>query len=158
MNENRPRSRRYRLKLACWTVVRDTGEPSPRILENPEAVAPLAQDLVRGADDDKEHFWAIFVNAQNRYLMHTEVSVGTQSASLVHPREVFGPAYREGAAGVILVHNHPSGDPTPSREDIALSRQLKEAGKIVQVSLHDHIIVGNGTWEWVSLAARGLLE
>ena len=69
----------------------------------------LARDLLRDHDDDKEHFWAILLNAQNHYLLHTLVSIGTQSASLVHPREVLGPALREGAASVILVHNHPSG-------------------------------------------------
>ena len=61
------------------------------------------------ADDDKERFWVVLLNAQNHYLLHTEVSVGTQSASLVHPREVLGPALREGAASIILLHNHPSG-------------------------------------------------
>ena len=157
MNENRLRSRRYRLKLARWTVVRDTGQPSPRVLENPEAVAVLAQDLAKAADDDREHFWVILLNAQNRYLMHAEVSVGTQSASLVHPREVLGPALREGAASLILIHNHPSGDPTPSREDMSLTRQLAEAAKLLGLRLHDHIIIGNGTLKWVSLAERGVL-
>ncbi len=102
-------TRRYRLKLATWTVVREPGAPSPRTLSSPTAVAELARDLLRDQDDDKEHFWAILLNAQNQYLLHTLVSIGTQSASLVHPREVLGPALREGAASVILVHNHPSG-------------------------------------------------
>src|SRR2546428_10841497 len=106
-------TRRYRLKLATWTVVREPGAPSPRTLSSPTAVAELARDLLRDQDDDKEHFWAILLNAQNQYLLHTLVSIGTQSASLVHPREVLGPALREGAASVILVHNHPSGDPSP---------------------------------------------
>src|SRR5262249_39133982 len=98
-------ARRYRLKLATGTVVRECGAPSPRTLSTPVAVAELAQDLLREHDDDKEHFWAILLNAQNHYLLHTEVSVGTQSASLVHPREVLGPALREGASSVILIHN-----------------------------------------------------
>jgi DNA repair protein RadC len=80
---------RYRLKLATWTVVRDGGQPSPRVLSSPDAAALLALDLARATDDDKEHFWVVLLNTQNRYLMHTEVSVGTQSASLVHPREVW---------------------------------------------------------------------
>jgi len=120
-------TRRYHLKLATWTVVRESGGLSPRTLSNPAAVAELARDLLRDYDDDKEHFWAIFLNAQNHYLLHTLVSTGTQSASLVHPREVLGPALREGAASLVLVHNHPSGDPTPSREDLRLTRQLAEA-------------------------------
>ena len=150
-------STRYRLKLATWTVVREPGQPSPRILSEPESVVALARDFLASADDDKEHFWAIFVNAQNHYLFHTEVSVGTQSASLVHPREVLGPALREGASAVILVHNHPSGDPTPSREDVRLTRQLADSARVVEVRLHDHVIIGNGTFAYLSMAQRGLV-
>src|SRR5882724_11463408 len=151
----RGRSKRYSLRLATWTVFREAGQPSPRVLSSPEAVAALAQDLIRTADDDKERFWAILLNAQNHYLMHTLVSVGTQSASLVHPREVLGPALREGAASLVLVHNHPSGDPTPSREDLRLTRQLADAAQLLDLRLHDHVIIGNGTERWVSLATQG---
>jgi DNA repair protein RadC len=138
-------------------VVREPGALSPRTLSGPAEVVELARDLLRDHDDDKEHFWAIFLDAKNHYLMHTLVSIGTQSASLVHPREVLGPALREGAASVILVHNHPSGDPTPSREDVRLTRQLADAARLLDVNLHDHIIIGNGTEAWVSLVERGLL-
>jgi DNA repair protein RadC len=151
----RPPVVRYRLKLAVWTVVRERGQPSPRVLSGPDAVALLARDLTREADDDKEHFWAILLNAQNHYLLHTEVSVGTQSAALVHPREVLGPALREGAASLILVHNHPSGDPTPSREDLRLTRQLADGARLLDLRLHDHVIIGNGTERWTSFAQRG---
>jgi DNA repair protein RadC len=150
-------SKRYRLKLATWTVVREPGQPSPRILSDPESVVALTRDLLAEADDDKEHFWAIYLNAQNHYLFHTEVSVGIQSSSLVHPREVLGPALREGAASIILVHNHPSGDPTPSREDVRLTRQLADSAKLVDVRLHDHIVIGSGTLSWLSFALRGIL-
>ena len=152
-----PPVRRYRLKLATWTVVREPGHPSPRKLDCPSAVAELARDFLRAADDDREHFWCVLLNSQNHYLLHTEVSIGTQSASLVHPREVLGPALREGAASIICVHNHPSGDATPSAEDIRLTRQLADAARLVDVRLHDHVIIGNGTETWVSLAERGLL-
>src|SRR5947207_6338115 len=155
--DNKRRPVRYRLKLATWFVVREAAQESPRLLSDPEAAALLAIDLAKAADDDKEHMWAVLLNVQNRYLMHTIVTVGTQSASLVHPREVFGPALREGAASVILVHNHPSGDPTPSREDLRLTRQLADAARLLDLNLHDHIIVGNGTGAWVSLAERGLI-
>jgi len=99
-------TKRYRLKIATWTVVREAGQPSPRKLDCPEAVVELARDLFRDQDDDREHFWAILLNAQNRYLLAHLVSTGTQSATLVHPREVLGPALREGAAALILIHNH----------------------------------------------------
>lgn len=148
---------RYRLKLATWIVVREPGQSSPRILSSPEVAAALALDLVTAHDDDKEHFWAVLLNAQNHYLMHTEISVGTQSASLVHPREVLGPALREGASSLILIHNHPSGDPTPSPEDLRLTRQLREAAQLLDLRVHDHLIIGNGTFSWVSLAQRGEL-
>jgi DNA repair protein RadC len=146
---------RYRLRLASWTVVREPGQPSPRVLSDPATAAVLALDLMRACDDDKEHFFAVLLNAQNHYLMHTEVSVGTQSSSLVHPREVLGPALREGASSLILVHNHPSGDPTPSKEDIHLTRQLVEGGRLLGIRIHDHVIVGQG--RHVSLAQRGML-
>jgi DNA repair protein RadC len=150
-------TKRYRLKVATWTVVREPGKPSPRKLDSPEAAAALAQDLVRECDDDKEHFWVILLNAQNRFLLAHLVSTGTQSASLVHPREVLGPALREGAASLILVHNHPSGDPTPSREDLSLTRQVADAAKLMDLTIHDHVIIGNGSHAWVSLAAQALM-
>jgi DNA repair protein RadC len=154
---DRRRSKRYRLKLATWTVVREPGQASPRVLSSPAAAALFAQDLLRDADDDKEHFWAVLLDTKNGYLMHTLVSIGTVSASLVHPRDVLGPALREGAASLILIHNHPSGDPTPSPEDLRLTRQLSQAATLLDLRLHDHVIIGNGTERWVSLADRGQL-
>jgi DNA repair protein RadC len=153
----RPLVVRYRLTRATWIVVRERGQPSPRILSSPDAAALLARDLARAADDDKEHFWVVLLNTQNGYLLHTEAAIGTQSAALVHPREVLGPALREGAASLILVHNHPSGDPTPSREDLRLTRQLADGARLLDLRLHDHLIIGNGTERWVSLAQRGAL-
>lgn len=150
-------SKRYRLKLATWIVVRECSERSPRILGGPADVAALARDLLKATDDDKEHFWAIFLNTQNHYLMHTLISTGILSASLVHPREVLGPALREGAASVILVHNHPSGDPSPSREDVRLTRQLVDGARLLDLGIHDHLIIGNGTERWVSFAEQGML-
>ena len=121
------------------------------------SAALFARDLIRDADDDKEHFWVVMLNTQNVYLLHTLVSTGTLSASLVHPREVFGPALREGAAAIILIHNHPSGDPTPSPEDKRLTRQLADGGRLLDIRVHDHIIVGNGTLAPRSLAESGEL-
>ena len=156
-NGSSPPARRYRLKLATWTIVRESGQSLPRKLDGPAAVAELAVEFARAADDGREHFWSVLLDARLRYVMHTEVSVGTLNASLVHPREVFGPALREGAASLIVAHNHPSGDPTPSREDLRLTRQLVDIGKMLDVPVHDHVIVGNGSNTWVSLAERRLL-
>jgi DNA repair protein RadC len=150
-------TKRYRLKIATWTVVREPGQRSPRILDAPEAVVDVARDLLRDHDDDKEHFWVVLLNAQNHYLMAHLVSTGTQSATLVHPREVLGPALREGASALILIHNHPSGDPTPSKEDTRLTRQLVDAARLMDLRIHDHVIIGNGSGAWMSFAARGLM-
>ena len=79
-------TKRYRLKVATWTVVREVGAPSPRKLDSPEAVVELARDLLRDQDDDREHFWVVLLNTQNHYLLAHLVSTGTQSATLVHPR------------------------------------------------------------------------
>lgn len=80
---------------------------------------------------------------------------GTQNQSIVHPREVFNPAIKESASAVILVHNHPTGDPAPSTEDIAITRRLKEAGELLGIKVLDHIIIGDG--EYLSFVERGLL-
>lgn len=152
-----PGSHRYTLKIARWTVVREPGQSSPRRLNSPGDTAALATDLLRDADDDKEHFWALLLNAQNGLIHIEPVSVGTMTASLVHPRDVFGPALREGAASIVLVHNHPSGDATPSAEDIRLTRQLVDVAKFHDIRLHDHVVIGNGTMAWRSLAEQGVI-
>jgi DNA repair protein RadC len=113
------------------------------------AFAPLMDDL------KQEVFRVALLDAQNRLLRDRVVSLGTVSATVVHPREVFKPAIIEAAASVILLHNHPSGDPTPSREDVRLTRQLAEGARLLDLRLHDHVIVGRG--RYVSLAERGLL-
>ena len=150
-------STRYRLKLATWSVVREHHEPSPRLLQTPANVARLAQEIVAIRDDDREHFWVVLLNTKHHYLMHHEVSVGTLNESLVHPREVFGPALREGACALILIHNHPSSDPEPSREDRELTGRLVQCGQLLGVRVLDHLIVGNGSGRWMSMNERGYL-
>src|SRR5262249_59654283 len=149
--------KRYRLKLATWTVVREAGQPSQRRINDPEAVAALARDLLNANDDDREHFWVLLLNTQNHLTLTHHVSMGSLSASIVHPREVFRAAVLGGAAHLVLVHNHPSGDPTPSKEDVHLTRQLAEGARLLGIRLHDHVIVGNGSGQWASLAQRRLL-
>ena len=113
------------------------------------AFGPLMEDLPR------EVFRVALLDAQNGLLRDRVVSEGTLSASLVHPREVFKPAILESAASVILLHNHPSGDPTPSREDVRLTRQLVECARLLDLRVHDHVIIGRGSF--VSLAERGII-
>ena len=108
------------------------------------AFGPLMEDLPR------EVFRVALLDAQNGLLRDRVISQGTLSASLVHPREVFKPAILESAASVILLHNHPSGDPTPSREDVRLTRQLVECARLLELRVHDHVVIGRG--RYVSLA------
>jgi DNA repair protein RadC len=90
----------------------------------------------------QEEFHALLLNTQHRVIRDVLVTRGILDASLIHPREVFRSAIVESAAGIILVHNHPSGDPTPSREDQAVTRQLGEAGKAIGIPVLDHVVVG----------------
>jgi DNA repair protein RadC len=106
-------------------------------------------------DLPQEEFHALLLNTRHRVLREVAVTRGILDASLVHPREVFRLAVVEGAAGVILVHNHPSGDPTPSPEDRAVTRQLAAAGRALGIPVLDHVIVGDGLWR--SLADEGAL-
>ncbi len=110
-------------------------------------MGPLLRDL------RQEEFHALLLNAQNRVLRDVLVTRGVLDASLIHPREVFRPAILEAAAAVILVHNHPSGDPDPSPEDKAVTRQLVEAGRAVGIHVLDHVIVGDG--RYVSMSEGG---
>jgi len=92
---------------------------------------------------DREHFRVVILNTKNQVLAVETVSVGSLNSSLVHPREVFKPAVLKSAAAVILLHNHPSGDPTPSGEDLEITRRLAEAGKLIGIEVLDHIIIGD---------------
>jgi DNA repair protein RadC len=102
---------------------------------------------------DHEAFYVLLLDGKNRVQAEVRVSEGSLTAALVHPREVFAPAIRDGAAELILVHNHPSGDPTPSAEDVALTERLRQVGDLVGVRILDHVVVGRG--RWVSMAESG---
>jgi DNA repair protein RadC len=109
----------------------------------------------RLADLPAEEFHVLALDSQSGVLRDLLVTRGLVNASLVHPREVFRGAIAEAAAGVIVVHNHPSGDPTPSADDRAATRQLVEAGRILDLPVYDHVVVGSG--RYVSFAEAGLL-
>jgi len=94
----------------------------------------------------REHFYAVLLDQKHRKICDVAVSLGSLTASVVHPRDVFGSVVREAAAAVIFVHNHPSGDPTPSPEDIALTRRLREVGDLVGVRVLDHVVIGKGRY------------
>lgn len=103
----------------------------------------------------REHFIALLLDIKNRVMRIETISIGTLDSSLVHPREVYRVLIREGAACWIAAHNHPSGDATPSPEDIAVTRRLQEAGQLLGIELLDHIIIGDGVF--TSFRERGLL-
>ena len=102
----------------------------------------------------KEEFRCAMLNAKNRFMKDYRVSEGTLTGSMIHPREAFREAIRESAASVIFVHNHPSGDPGPSREDIAVTERLVNAGELIGIKVLDHVIIGDK--DYLSLKAQGL--
>lgn len=103
----------------------------------------------------KEHFVCLFLNTKNHIIGKETLSMGTLNASLVHPREVFRAAIRISSASIICMHNHPSGDPAPSAEDIQITKRLVEAGTLLGIEILDHLIIGDGTF--VSLKEQGYL-
>jgi DNA repair protein RadC len=122
-------------------------------LDGPEQVhAHLAPRL---AGLRQERFLTLLLDSRHRVIREVEVSRGSLDQSLVHPREVFGPALRESAAALVLVHNHPSGDPEPSREDREVTRRLEDAGELLGIGILDHVVIGADGY--VSFARRGWL-
>jgi len=128
------------------------GAAGPHILVQAADVHAVSRDLELAR---REHFVAFLLDARNRVLARETISVGTLSASLVHPREVFAPAIERRAAALIVVHNHPSGDPEPSADDLALTRRLVQAGILIGIEVLDHLVIGHGSY--VSLKSRGLM-
>lgn len=120
-------------------------------IRRPLEVVEFLRRVVR--DDAREHFVALYLDGRHRPIAHQVVSIGTASAALVHPREVFQPAILVGACAVIVAHNHPSGDPTPSREDREITQQLAQAGAILGVSLLDSVVFTR-KGEFVALRER----
>ncbi len=128
-------------------------------INEPAQAAACVREEFRSAD--REVFRVLLLDTKNRLLGITQVSVGTVNASLVEPREVFKDAIAHSATSVILAHNHPSGDPTPSSEDVAVTKRLIKAGEIVGIPVHDHIIIGQRSagrqTDYCSLRELGLI-
>lgn len=122
------------------------------VVGTPQDVPGLFMEEMRHLE--KEEFRVLLLDTKNHVLGFELCSVGSLSSSIVHPREVFKAAVRRAAAGVVLVHNHPSGDPTPSREDIEVTRRLVEAGKLIGIDVLDHIIIGDN--RYVSFREQGI--
>ncbi|MCL6580053.1 MAG: DNA repair protein RadC [Firmicutes bacterium] len=123
-----------------------------RAVRSPEDVSNLVMEDMRYLD--REQFRIVLLDSKNHVLGVRTVSVGSLSASIVHPREIFKEAIARSSAAIILVHNHPSGDPTPSREDVEVTRRLVEAGKLLGIEVLDHVVVGDN--RYVSLKEKGI--
>ena len=147
----------YEATLA-FSVVR---EGKPEALSNPSKIVAFLEGAFDG-DPTVEHFYVVALNRKNFPLGRTQVTKGTATASLVNAREVFRPAILAGASAVIVCHNHPSGDPSPSQADIRATRQLRSAAQILQIDLLDHVIIGDASIDpagigYYSFAEAGLL-
>jgi DNA repair protein RadC len=128
------------LLASAELVRRGMNQPDPGRLVL-QSVNDVAAQAIEIRDKKKEYLLAFFLNARHQLISKELISIGTLTASLAHPREIFAPAIGQAAAGVILVHNHPSGDPSPSDEDIRLTRRIAQAGQIMGIDLLDHLIV-----------------
>ena len=141
---------------ACFELARrenlDTVEENFDV-KSPEAVFKLINSSIK--DKAKEHFKLILLNSRNKKIGISPISTGTLTTSLVHPREVFKEALSHSAASVILAHNHPSGDPEPSEDDLKITRKLVESGKILGVEVLDHMIIGKD--KFYSFREKGLI-
>ena len=116
------------------------GRPTEIFLRSPEEVFEYAKDMARLK---QEHLRGLYLDTRNRLVRDEVITIGTLNESLAHPREIFHPAVETHAAAIILVHNHPSGDPFPSRDDIELTKQIYEASRLMEIEILDHVIIGN---------------
>jgi DNA repair protein RadC len=123
------------------------------IIRSPEDGANYVMNDMRFLS--QEHFVCLYLNTKNQVLHKQTIFIGSLNASIVHPREVFKEAFRRSAASIICIHNHPSGDPTPSREDIEVTKRLVECGKIIGIEVLDHLIIGEK--KYISLKEKGYL-
>ena len=120
---------------------------------NPEEVAALYMEEMRHLK--KEHFKVLFLNTKNEIMSAENTSIGNLNSSIVHPREVFRSAVKKGAAAIIVIHNHPSGNPLPSQNDLDITRRLEEAGQLLGIPVLDHLIIGDGVF--ISLKEKMLM-
>ena len=130
-----------------------TQQPEMPVIRSPQDAANLVMEDMRYLK--QEHFAVLFLNTKNQVIAVETLSIGSLNASIVHPREVFRAAIRRSSASIICVHNHPSGDPTPSREDIQVTERLVEAGRIIGIDVLDHLIIGDQ--KFASLKEQGLM-
>lgn len=144
--------KRIEAKYAKECVREDAPEWVTKRFTAPKDIFEIFKGLELEA---KEHFLSLHLDGKNRIIAVDRVSVGSLNQSIVHPREVFKTAMLSSAAAIILVHNHPSGDVTPSNEDLVITRRLKEAGDILGINVLDHIIIGKD--DYLSFVKKGFM-
>lgn len=146
--------RAKRVNIVSLKIVRESSLLyDQRRITSPDDAANLVKSFL--ADSDRENFMVICLNTKNEpNAIHT-VGVGTLNSSQIHPRELFKISILANSASIIVAHNHPSGDSTPSMEDIEITKRLIDAGKLLGIEILDHIIIGNGTF--VSFKQKGLI-
>lgn len=132
----------YKLKM----VKEDSGLYEVPVIKSPTEVYQAAKQLLALHEEPEEHFCILCLNVKNKIVGVHTISIGSLNASIVHPREVFKAALLNNANGIICLHNHPSGDPEPSRDDIETTRRLVEAGEIMGINVLDHIIIGEQSY------------
>lgn len=123
------------------------------VIRSPKDGADYIMEEMRSLN--QEHFVALFLNTKNQIVHRQTIFIGSLNASIVHPREIFREAVKRSAASIICAHNHPSGDPSPSQEDIHITRRLAEAGKMIGIEVLDHLVIGDR--KYVSLKEKGYL-
>ncbi|AGA70470.1 DNA replication and repair protein RadC [Desulfitobacterium dichloroeliminans LMG P-21439] len=123
------------------------------VINSPQDIAHLVMEEMRYLD--REHFRVVSLSTKNHVLGISSISVGSLNSSLVHPRECFKEAIRRNSNAIILLHNHPSGDPSPSREDLDVTQRLSDGGQILGIEVLDHVIIGDN--RYISLKERGIL-
>jgi len=146
----------YRAVMEAFA--RYVADEHPRV-ETPELAADLLRPVLAGCE--QEEFHVLLLNTRNELVRDEQATIGLLDRTQIHPREVFRSAIRENCSRVLLVHNHPGGDPTPSAQDIAATRQLVEAGRIIGIEVLDHVVLGRRTAsrsrDWLSFRQENLL-
>ncbi len=143
----------YEIPVFRVSLIRDRSQKAAKnSISGPFDAVKILGDYLEG--EDREHFVVLLLNTKNKLIGINTVSIGSLDSSIVHPREVFKPAIVGNAAAILLGHNHPSGDTTPSKEDIEVTRRLVAAGELLGIAVLDHIIIGD---DYISLKEEGLI-
>ncbi len=131
-----------------YNQLKQTSNKNQRKISSAQDVFDLMHEKLK--DEKQEHFYVLMLNAQNYIIREHLISKGILDASIIHPREVFRPAIKDSASKIILIHNHPSGDPNPSDEDLDITKKLIKTGEELGIKVIDHVILGRGQyWNWI---------